>query len=89
VRYRSEFRGDIATFGPRGAVYRNLEAETVVDAQISYAWKKGALKGLTLIAQAYNLTDEPMSASDGADRRYVKDYQEYGTNYSVGATYKF
>ena len=89
IRYRSAFRGDIATFGPRGAVYRNLQAETVVDAQVSYAWKKGALKGLTLIAQAYNLTDEPMSASSGADRRFVQDYQEYGTNYSVGATYKF
>jgi len=89
ARYRSSYRGDIATFGPRGAVYRNLQAETVVDAQISYAFKKGSLKGLTLIAQAYNLTDEPLNASSGSDARYVQDFQIYGANYSVGASYKF
>jgi len=89
ARYRSSFRGDIATFGPRGAVYRNLQPETVVDAQVSYAFKKGAMKGLTLIAQAYNLTDEPLNASSGADIRFVQDYQRYGASYSVGASYKF
>jgi len=89
-RYRSEYRGDIATFGPRGAVYRNLQPETVYDAQVSYAFpKKSALKGLTLIAQAYNLTDEPLVATSGADIRYIQDYQRYGVSYSVGASYKF
>ena len=89
ARYRSSYRGDIATFGPRGAVYRNIQPETIVDAQVSYGWKKGQLKGLTLIAQVYNLTDEPMNASSGADIRFVQDYQKYGANYSVGASYKF
>jgi iron complex outermembrane receptor protein len=89
ARYRSEYRGDIATFGPRGAVYRNLQPETVVDAQISYTFKKGSLKGLALIVQAYNLTDEPLVATSGDDTRYVQDYQKYGANYSVGASYKF
>ncbi len=89
ARYRSDYRGDIATFGPRGAVYRNLQSETVVDAQVSYTFREGALKGLALIAQAYNLTDEPLVASSGADVRFIQDYQKYGTNYSVGASYKF
>lgn len=89
ARYRSEYRGDIATFGPRGAVYRNLQPETVVDAQVSYTFNKGALKGLALIVQAYNLTDEPLVATSGDDIRYVQDYQKYGANYSVGASYKF
>jgi iron complex outermembrane receptor protein len=89
-RYRSEYRGDIATFGPRGAVYRNLQPETVYDAQISYAFpKRSFLKGLTLIGQAYNLTDEPLVATSGADTRYIQDYQKYGASYSVGASYKF
>ena len=89
ARYRSAYRGDIATFGPRGAVYRNLQPETVVDAQVSYTFRKGPLKDLALIVQAYNLTDEPLVASSGADVRFVQDYQKYGANYSVGASYKF
>ncbi|MBK9991620.1 MAG: TonB-dependent receptor [Verrucomicrobia bacterium] len=89
ARYRSSYRGDIATFGPRGAVYRNLQPETVVDAQVSYTFKKGALKNLSVILQAYNLTDEPLNASSGADTRFVQDYQKYGVNYSLGTSYKF
>jgi len=89
ARHRSAYRGDIATFGPRGAIYRNLQPETVVDAQVSYAFRHGMFKGVTLIAQAYNLNDEPLNASSGADIRYVQDYQEYGPSYSVGASYKF
>ena len=88
-RYRSSYRGDIATFGPRGAIYRNLQPETVIDAQISYGFRSGLFKNLTLIAQAYNLTDEPLVATSGADLRYIQDYQSYGPSYSVGATYKF
>ncbi|MEN9402127.1 MAG: hypothetical protein RL091_830 [Verrucomicrobiota bacterium] len=89
-RYRSEYRGDIATFGPRGAVYRNLQPETVYDAQVSYTFpKQGRLKGLTLIGQVYNMTNEPLVATSGADVRYIQDYQKYGASYSVGASYKF
>lgn len=89
ARYRSDYRGDISTFGPRGVNFRNLQAETNIDAQVSYAFKKGPLKGLTIIAQGYNLNDEPLVASDGPDIRRVQDYQRYGRTYSIGATYKF
>jgi iron complex outermembrane recepter protein len=89
ARYRSDYRGDIATFGPRGAVYRSLQSETVVDAQISYAFQQGQLRGLTLIAQAYNLTNEPLFAVEGTDTRLVRDYHRYGTTYSIGASYRF
>lgn len=89
ARYRSDFRGDIATFGPRGEVFRNLQSETVLDAQVSYTFRRGMLDGLALIAQAYNLTDEPLFAASGDDVRFVQDYQRYGTSYSVGVSYKF
>jgi len=89
ARYRSDYRGDISTFGPRGVNYRNLQAETNIDAQISYSFKKGSLKGLTIIAQGYNLNNEPLFATDGPDSRRVQDYQSYGATYSVGASYKF
>ena len=89
ARYRSDYRGDISTFGPRGENFRNLQAETNIDAQVSYAFKDGMFKGMTLIAQGYNLNDEPLFASAGPDTRLVQDYQRYGATYSVGASYKF
>ena len=90
TRYRSDYRGDIATFGPRGAVFRNLQAETVLDGQISYSFKSGSLEGLTLIFQGYNLTDEPLFATEGdQDDRLVKDYHRWGRQFSIGASYKF
>lgn len=89
ARYRSDFDGDIATFGPRGAVWRLVQAETLLDAQVSYKFKAGALKGLEFIVQGYNLTDEPLQATAGRDTRLVQDYQRYGPSYSVGTSYRF
>lgn len=90
ARYRSDYRGDISTFGPRGENFRNLQSETILDAQISYTFNRGFLKNVTLIAQGNNLTDEALFATQGAtDGRLVQDYQRYGTNYSIGASYKF
>ncbi|MDQ8202908.1 TonB-dependent receptor [Pelagicoccus sp. SDUM812003] len=90
ARYRSEYRGDISTFGPRGETFRSLQPETVVDAQVSYAFQSGALEGMSLILQGYNLTDEPLFATQGdQDDRLVQDYQSWGAQYSVGVAYKF
>ena len=89
ARYRSSFRGDISTFGPRGENFRNMAEETNIDAQVSYAFNKGPLKGMSLVAQGYNLNNEPLKASQGTDTRLVQDYQKYGATYSIGASYKF
>lgn len=90
-RYRSAYRGDIATFGIPGQLFRTLQAETVYDGQISYTFPKHSrLNGLTILLQGYNLTDEPLVATFGStDRRLVQDYQSYGPQYSLGASYKF
>lgn len=90
TRYRSDYRGDISTFGPRGETFRNLQAETIVDAQISYTFQGGAAEGMSVILQGYNLTDEPLFATQGdQDVRLVQDYQNYGAQYSLGLSYKF
>ena len=90
TRFRSDYRGDIATFGARGTVFRNVREELVVDAQLSYSFASGPLEGLTLLLQGYNLTDEPLFATEGdQDTRLVQDYQLWGAQYSVGASYKF
>jgi iron complex outermembrane recepter protein len=88
-RYRSAYRGNIYTFGARGENYRTIATEQVIDAQLSYEFKTGALKGLTVILQGYNLTNEPLQTSDQNDARLVVDYQEYGASYSAGVSYKF
>ena len=96
-RYRSENRQYITTFGvpsPGGDVNPNggfsvAQPENVIDAQVSYAFKRGRLKGLTLLAQVYNLNNEPLVTYDNNDPRKVINYQTYGASYSVGASYKF
>ena len=89
-RYRSNYRGDIATFGFRGPNYRNILPESVFDAQVSYEYESGPLEGLTLILQGYNLTDEPLAATFGdQDLRLIQDYHRWGAQYSIGVSYKF
>ncbi len=96
-RYRSANRQYITTFGPPnpgGDVNPNggfsmAQAETVVDAQISYTFKKGPAKDLSIFLQAYNLTNEPLVTYDNNDPRKVINYQKYGASYSFGAAYKF
>ncbi|OPZ75816.1 MAG: TonB dependent receptor [Verrucomicrobia bacterium ADurb.Bin474] len=88
-RYRSDYLANLNTFGPRGRNYRTVVAETVVDAQVSYTFQSGPLENMSVILQAYNLTNEPLATYDQGDSRLVVDYQEYGVSYSVGVSYKF
>ncbi|MDQ8181535.1 TonB-dependent receptor [Pelagicoccus sp. SDUM812005] len=88
-RYRSEYRANVASFGPRGEDFRTVQDETVIDGQVSYTFQSGALEGASLILQGYNLNDEPLVTYDGTDPRFVRDYQSYGPSYSIGMSYKF
>jgi iron complex outermembrane receptor protein len=88
-RYRSEYRANVSTFGPRGEDFRTVEAESVIDAQVSYAFRSGPLSGLTLLLQGNNLNNEPLSTYETVDSRLVRDYQQYGRAYAVGLSYKF
>ncbi|HVU16230.1 MAG TPA: TonB-dependent receptor [Candidatus Didemnitutus sp.] len=95
--YRSENRQYITTFGPPspgGDVNPNggfsvAQPEKVVDAQISYAFQTGTMKGITLYLQAYNLNNEPLVTYNNGDPRQVMNYQKYGASYSAGVSYKF
>lgn len=96
-KYRSSNRQYITTFGPPsrgGDVNPNggfsvAQPEKTIDAQISYTFQTGPLKNVTLLAQAYNLNNEPLVTYDNNDPRKVINYQKYGASYSVGASYKF
>jgi iron complex outermembrane receptor protein len=96
-RYRSETREYITTFGPpnragdssAGNGYTMAQPERVVDAQLSYGFQSGQLKGLAFYLQAYNLNNEPLVTYNNGDARQVMNYQKYGVSYSAGVAYKF
>lgn len=84
-RYRSEFLGEIAGFGS-GRDLKMIEAETVVDAQVSYSFAEGTFDGLTLLMQANNITDEPFVRTENG--RLI-ERQRYGRTFMAGLSYKF
>jgi iron complex outermembrane recepter protein len=89
VRHRSSFLAETRGFGG-GLERRFANGETIVDAQISYEFQEGsALQGLTLLAQAYNLTNEPFSTYFIPDDRLVRDSESYGRRYLFGVNYRF
>lgn len=88
-RYRSDYRANISTFGPRSEDFRTVEPESLIDAQLSYNFTSGVMEGASIILQGYNLNDEPLSTYEGTDTRLVRDYQRYGRSYSVGMSYKY
>lgn len=88
ARYRSEFLGEVAGFDA-SRQQRFTDEETLIDAQLSYAWTEGQLEGLTILLQGSNLSDEEFSTYNVEDKREIIDYQTYGRTYSLGVSYKF
>jgi iron complex outermembrane receptor protein len=89
VRYRSSFLAETKGFG--GSLERRFaNAETIVDAQIGYEFQEGSpLHGVSLLVQAYNLTNEPFSTYFIPDNRQVREYEKYGRRFLFGASYRF
>jgi len=91
-RYRSDFRGEVPQlFANRG--FSEIEEETLVDAQIGYEFQAGTLAGLNLLFQMNNLTNEPYTTKLGttleSGAQLPELYEEYGSQYLLGASYKF
>lgn len=87
-RYRSDFLAEI--FGLSATrITRSAASENILDAQIGYEFQTGSLKGLNVVFQANNLTDEPFTTIQDGDGRLVVDRQTFGRNFLVGASYKF
>jgi iron complex outermembrane recepter protein len=86
-RFRSKFLGEVAGLSA-APTFRQVKAEGILDAQIGYEFQSGPLKGLSILAQAKNLTDRPFVTYQNNDRRQVIDYQRYGRDYYLGIAYK-
>lgn len=65
-----------------------IKAETVYDLQASYEVQTGAAKGLSLLAQANNLTNTPQVRYDEATGQ-VTERKKFGRQFMVGLSYKF
>ncbi|MEH0199042.1 TonB-dependent receptor [Caulobacter sp. CCNWLY153] len=87
-RYRGKFLGEVAGLSA-ARIYRTVDAESVLDAQIGYEFREGRFEGLSLMLQANNITDEPFKTYENGDKRRTIDYQKYGTTYMLGVAYKF
>ena len=87
-RYRSEFLGEVAGFG-NGRTFRQVAAESVVDAQIGYEFQSGPLEGFSALFQVNNLTDEPFYTYENNDERRIIDHQVYGRTFSFGINYRY
>jgi iron complex outermembrane receptor protein len=94
-RHRSAFVTTVrGTFGEN--VPSMIAAETILDAQIGYAFETGVLKGLSLTLQVNNLRDRPyrtrVGISTGAsdpNSTLPERYTSYGRQFLLGGTYKF
>ena len=86
-RRRSDFVGEIGNFAGERTL-RYVVGENVVDFQVGYTFQTGALKGVGLVAQVNNLTNEAYETYNG-DRKKQLEYQKYGRTVLIGANYKF
>ncbi len=70
-----------------------IQPEKIVDLQLGYAFETGQFKGLSVLFQVYNLTDEPyrtsVSAVGNAGLVLPERYNRFGRQFMLGANYKF
>lgn len=86
MRYRSKFVAP--QIGLNEQIVTNA-AETVFDAQVSYEFPaESALRGLTLLAQANNFTDEPTRSYFGQQAQ-TGTIQYFGRQFYLGASLRF
>ena len=87
-RRRSDFVGEIGNFNGNRTL-RYVVGENVTDAQVSYTFSNdSSFRGLTLLLQANNLTNEAYRTYAGTKDRPL-EYIEWGRTYLLGLSYKF
>ena len=91
MRKRDDFKGDVYGLG-FDTVQVDILGETVWDAQIGFDFGEAGykdLEGLSIFLQGYNLTEEPFTSLQGDNALQVRDFQDYGSSYLLGFSYKF
>lgn len=95
-RYRSRYLAAVRNaWGDTS--YTTIEPERVTDLQLGYGFEEGALKGLSVLLQVNNVTNEPYRTMMTVDSNsgavpgvmYPSVYDRYGSQYLLGVNYKF
>jgi iron complex outermembrane receptor protein len=88
-RYRGKFLGEVPLFDATLS-FNDVNAESLLDAQIGYNFESGALEGLSIAVSGTNLTDEPFLLSNvGVDPYHLIKYEKYGAVYALAVNYSF
>lgn len=90
MRKRSDFKGDVYGLG-FDTQQVDILGETIWDAQVGYDFGEAgieALDGLSIFLQVQNLSEEPFTSLSGDNALQVRDYQDYGSSYLLGFSYK-
>lgn len=95
ARSRGEFLSEVQQFD--GSLFgAEAQDETILDAQVGYSWDSGPLEGLTVLLEAYNITDEPFVTQNdlfgtGGDviGTFPSRFENYGTTYNFTVAYEF
>ncbi|WEN14656.1 TonB-dependent receptor [Rhodanobacter sp. AS-Z3] len=86
--YRASFLGDVSGISA-SRVEQTIQGGSTYDAQLSYGFTSGSLKGLTLIVQGSNLSNKIFTTFQNNDPRQVQTWERYGRRYDIGVSYKF
>ena len=95
--YQADAREYIVTFGvpnfsgagtPNDG-YSQEKAFNQIDAQVSYSFDKGPLKGLGFYLEGRNLNNAPSITYNNGNTNEIMTWQKYGATYRAGVTYKF
>lgn len=84
---RSSFIGQILDYRSESQ-FTFIKGETIADAQASYEFQEGALKGWSVFVQGQNLTNEPFREYT-SDPKVFTNTVNFGRTYSAGVNVKF
>jgi len=84
---RSDFIGQILDYRS-DSQFTFIKGETIVGAQVGYEFQGGWLKGLSVLLQGHNLSNEPFQEYT-TDRNVVTNKVVYGKTYRLGLNYKY
>jgi iron complex outermembrane receptor protein len=94
-RYRSAFTASTHSLLLGTEYSSHIDAETQYDFQLGYSFEQGTYKGLSILLQVNNVTDEPSAQTAGPEvggngkGQLPWKYNTYGRQFLLGANYKF
>jgi iron complex outermembrane receptor protein len=86
--YRSSFLGRVSGISA-SRIEQTIQGGSSYDAQVSYTFETGRLKGLTFVVQGSNLSNKTFVTYQNNDPRQVLTWERYGRRYDIGVSYKF